>query len=51
MKNVPNAKEYVMVCKVVDKGWEKYIVDTKTNRSHFGKNNEYVLVVLNNRNL
>lgn len=47
MKNVPNAKEYVMVCKVVDPGWEKYIVSTKTNKSHFGKNNEYILVVDN----
>ena len=45
MKNVPNAREYVMVCKVVDKGWEKYIVNTKTNKSHFGINNEYILVV------
>lgn len=37
--------------KWLSEGWEKYIVDTKTNRSHFGKNNEYVLVVPNNRNL
>ena len=47
MKNVPNAKEYMMVCKVVDPGWEKYIVETKSNKSHFGMNNEYVLVVNN----
>lgn len=46
MKNVPNAKEYVMVCKIVDKGWEKYTVETKTNKSHFGKNSEYVIRVL-----
>lgn len=46
IKNVPNAKEYVMVCKIVDSGWEKYIVETKTNKSHFGKNNEYVIRVL-----
>lgn len=43
MKNIPNAREYVMVCKVVDEGWEKYIVGTKTNKSHFGANNEYIL--------
>lgn len=47
MRNIPNATEYVMVCKVVDVGWDKYIVDTITNKSHFGKNNEYVLVVPN----
>lgn len=47
MKNVPNATNYVMVCKVVDEGWDKYIIDTKTNKSHFGTNNEYVLVVSN----
>lgn len=47
MKNIPNATNYVMVCKVVDEGWEKYIVDTKTNKSHFGTNNEYILVVPN----
>lgn len=46
MRNVPNALEYVMVCKIVDSGWEKYIVETKTNKSHFGKNNEYVIRVL-----
>lgn len=46
MNNVPNAKEYVMVCKIVDRGWERYIVETKTNKSHFGKNNEYVIRVL-----
>lgn len=47
MKNIPNAKEYIMVCKVVDKGWEKYIIETKGNKSHFGTNNEYVLKVNN----
>jgi len=45
MKNVPNASEYVMVCKQVDSGWEKYIVETKENKSHLGKNIEYVLLV------
>ena len=45
MTNVPNAAEYVMVCKVVDPGWEKYVVDVKQNKSHFGVNNEYVLYV------
>lgn len=45
MNNVPNASEYVMVCKVVDSGWQKYVVDEKVNKSHFGVNKEYVLVV------
>lgn len=48
MKNVPNAREYIMVCKIVDKGWENYIVESKVNKSHFGSNNEYVLVVTQN---
>lgn len=43
--NIPNAKEYVMVCKVVDSGWERFIVNTKQNKSHFGVNNEYVLCI------
>ena len=43
MQNIPNAKEYLMVCKVVDKGWEKYIVEEKVNKSHLGINKEYVL--------
>lgn len=45
MKNIPNAKEYVMVCKIVDSGWEKYIVEEKVNKSHFGINKEYVIKV------
>ena len=49
MHNVPNAREYLMVCKVVDKGWEKYIVEEKINKSHFGTNKEYVLLVKNNK--
>ena len=47
INNIPNAKEYVMVCKVVDSGFEKYIVDEKINKSHFGINKEYV-IKLNN---
>lgn len=47
MKNVPKAKEYLMVCKVVDPGWEKYIVEEKINKSHFGTNKEYVLLIKN----
>lgn len=43
--NVPNASQYVMVCKIVDEGWDKYIVDTKKNKSHFGTNYEYIVVV------
>ena len=48
MRNIPNAFEYVLVCKIVDEGWEKFVVDTKQNRSHFGLNNEYILCVPNN---
>lgn len=47
MENVPNASEYIMVCKIVDLGFKEYIVETKANKSHFGTNNEYVLVVKN----
>ena len=47
MKNIPNASEYIMVCKIIDDGWDNYIVDTKTNKSHFGTNNEYILCVSN----
>lgn len=47
MQNIPNASEYVMVCKIVDEGWEKFIVETKVNKSHFGSNTEYVLCVKN----
>ena len=45
MRNVPNASEYVMVCKILDEGWDKYVVDTKSNKSHFGMNNKYIVVV------
>lgn len=45
MSNVPNASEYTMVCKIVDDDWKKYVVDIKKNSSHFGQNNEYILVV------
>lgn len=48
MKNISNAKEYIMVCKVVDTGWEKYIKEIKINKSHFGENKEYVLVLSQN---
>ena len=47
MKNIPNAKEYLMVCKVVDEGFEKYIVEEKVNKSHFGENKEYVILIKN----
>ena len=46
-RNVPNAKEYLMVCKQVDPGYEKYIVEEKTNKSHLGSNKEYVLLIKN----
>lgn len=47
MKNIPNAFEYILVCKIVDEGWDKFIVDTKKNSSHFGLNNEYILCISN----
>lgn len=47
MQNVPNATEYVMVCKNVDKGWEKYIVEQKENNSLFNSSVEYVLKISN----
>ena len=31
--------------KVVNKNYEKYIVDTKINKSHFGTNKEYVILI------
>lgn len=49
MNNIPNAKEYLMVCKVVDPGFEKYIVEEKINKSHLGTNKEYVLLIKNKR--
>ena len=45
MQNVPNASEYLMVCKTVDSGWDQYIVEEKINKSHFGINKEYVLKI------
>lgn len=45
MNNISNAKEYLMVCKVVDPGFEKYIVEEKINKSHLGINKEYVLLI------
>jgi hypothetical protein len=43
MKNAPNFVDATMVCKIVDLGWEKYIVETIDNKSHFGTNCEYVI--------
>lgn len=45
MNNVPRAKEYVMVCKILDEGFSRFVVETLENSSHFGKNHEYVLVI------
>lgn len=47
--NAPNALEAILVCKIVDPGWEKYIVDTISNKSHFGKNFEYILKIDNDQ--
>lgn len=43
MKNAPNFVDATMVCKVVDDGWGKYVVETIDNKSHFGFNREYVI--------
>lgn len=43
MDNAPNWVDATMVCKIVDPGWEKYIVETINNRSHFGDNHEYII--------
>lgn len=45
MRNVPNASEYVMVCKLVDPEFQPYIIDTIQNKSHFGTNSEYIVKV------
>ena len=47
IRNIPNAKEYVMVCKDVDDSFKKYIVEEKINKSHFNINKEYVLKLTN----
>ena len=49
MENAPNFKEAILVCKIVDNGWEKYIVEEIHNESHFGDNIEYVLLVKNTK--
>lgn len=49
MKNIPNAAEYVMVCKNVTDEFKKYIVEEKINKSHFGSNTEYILKITNKR--
>ena len=43
MKNAPKFEDATMVCKIVDPGWEKYIVEIINNKSHFGTNQEYVI--------
>lgn len=47
MKNIPNADKYIIVCKQVEEAFSQYVVDTKVNKSHFGTNTEYVLVIPN----
>lgn len=46
MKNFPNATEYLMVCKVVDK-YKEYIVEEKQNNGVIGKNAEKVILIRN----
>lgn len=50
-KNVPNATRYIMVCKKVDPGYEKFVVEKKENKSHFGINYESVLVIDNDKTI
>ena len=45
MKNAPKFREAILVCKIVDNGWQKFIVEEIHNKSHFGDNIEYVLLV------
>jgi hypothetical protein len=47
MKNVPNAREYVMVCKVLDDDISQFVCDTISNKSHLGTNNEHIVVISN----
>lgn len=47
MRNVPNAKEYIMTCKVVDEDFKDYVKEIKHNRSCFGDNQEKVIVITN----
>ncbi|MDR0675787.1 MAG: DNA adenine methylase [Elusimicrobiota bacterium] len=49
IRNTPNAKRAIMVCKKVDR-YKKYIKEQKNNNGPFGKNNEYVLVIENLNN-
>ena len=43
MENAPEFVDATMVCKVIDSGWEKFVVETIDNKSHFGINHEYVI--------
>lgn len=43
MENASEFADATMVCKVVDPNWEKYVVETIDNKSHFGINHEYVI--------
>lgn len=45
INNAPNALEAILVCKIVDDGWDNYIVDTISNKSHFGTNSEYIIKI------
>ena len=46
MQNIPNAKEYLMVFKIIDKPeYKQFVVEEKINKSHFGINKEYVILV------
>lgn len=45
MINIPNATEYVVVCKNIITAWDKYVVEYKTNSNHFNQNKEKVVVI------
>lgn len=48
INNIPNASEYVMVCKNLNEEYEKYAVEDINKSSHLGHSHEYIVVVPNN---
>ena len=47
INNIPNASEYVMVCKNINDKYSKFIVETIQKSSHLGESKEYIVVVHN----
>lgn len=44
-RNFPTAREYLMVCKIIDPGFESFVVEVKKNKSHIGSNSEFVIKI------